>query len=299
MKTIATAQSVPRRILHGIVALFCLASAPAAFAAVPIGQVAVKLNGQVIGNKKEILVDSGNKRIEASQLYQYELSGRIRGENGTPAAQLVKKPTSIPAFLESLSPGSSKFLKGSFSNPSGKLPVTVLDKTIRGKRNVPGLGNVKVSLKLLGTIDADGFCQLQITRVKLKASEINDLGTIEYMKGSKLLITAAPTVTLIRTATKVTDKVGSVTIVVKRASNRHGAVRVNYTTVGGTASSADFTSTSGTLTFANGETSKSIVVPILDNPMNNNVRRFTVVLSDPSAGAFLGAMTSTTVVITD
>ena len=60
-------------------------------------------------------------------------------------------------------------------------------------------------------------------------------------------------------------------------------VTVNYATVNGTAlAGQDFTGTGGNirLTFAPGETSKDIVVPVLDDDLAENPEAFTVVLSD-------------------
>ena len=74
---------------------------------------------------------------------------------------------------------------------------------------------------------------------------------------------------------------------------------MNYTTVSGTADSSDYTPTSGMVTFAEDETSKSVTIPITNNTVNDGIRRFTVELSDPSAGAFLGSMVSTKIVIID
>jgi hypothetical protein len=299
MKTRSSAHPVAKRILHGVIAICCIAAAPVASAAKPLGKVPVSLNGQVLGNRMNISVNSGNKRIVPSQLYSYVISGRVRGKKGTPAAAVVPAGTAIPAFLESLSPGSSKFLKGSFSNSSGKLPVTVLDRKIRGSRNVAGLGKVTVSFNLLATIDVDGVCQLEITKVKFKSSRVKNLGAIEYMTGSKIQVSAAPEITFAKTATAVSEDAGSVTVEIRRTINRHGSVSVNYSTVTGTADSSDFTATSGTITFAPNEISKSISIPIIDNALTDANRRFSVELSNPSSGAFLDPFSSMNVVILD
>ncbi|MES2474372.1 MAG: Calx-beta domain-containing protein [Verrucomicrobiota bacterium] len=299
MKTDSLALSAPKRILGGLLASFCIALAPAASAATPIGQVPVPLFGEVLGNNKEIHVSSGAKRIEASKLYQYQILGKVRGKKGTPAENLLPQATAIPAFLDSISPGSSRFLKGSFSNPTGQLPITVLDRQVSGSRNVPGLGRVNLTIKLLGTIDANGVCRLDITGVKFKSARANNLGSIEFMKGSKLLISAAPVVTFLRVATTLSEDAGSVTVTVRRMTNLHGTVTVNYATVPDTATTSDYTHTSGTLSFGPSETSKNITIPLIDNAANDGVRRFTVALSNPSTGSFLGTMPTTKIVLLD
>jgi len=68
------------------------------------------------------------------------------------------------------------------------------------------------------------------------------------------------------------------------------AMTVNYATSGQTATSGvDFTPTSGTLTFAPGETTKSILVPILPDTLAEGGETYAVTLSNPSAGTLAKA----------
>ncbi len=74
---------------------------------------------------------------------------------------------------------------------------------------------------------------------------------------------------------------------------------VAYTTSDGTAAAGeDYTATGGTLTFAPGETTKSIAVPILNSGVYEADETFTVTLSNPN-GATLGTPASATVTIVD
>lgn len=74
---------------------------------------------------------------------------------------------------------------------------------------------------------------------------------------------------------------------------------VTYATANGTATSgSDYTSTSGTLTFAPSETIKVVNVPILDDRWLRATRAVTVALSSPSNGT-LGTPTSATVTTAD
>jgi hypothetical protein len=74
------------------------------------------------------------------------------------------------------------------------------------------------------------------------------------------------------------------------------AVTVNYSTANGSAlAGQDFTATAGTLTFGVGETTKTIVVPILSDAVDELAETFTVTLSAPTGGA----ITTATVTITD
>ncbi len=64
-----------------------------------------------------------------------------------------------------------------------------------------------------------------------------------------------------------------------------GTTTVSYTTADGTAhAGTDYAATSGTLTFAPGETSKRILVPTLDDGGPDPTRSFNVNLSNPTGG---------------
>ena len=62
-----------------------------------------------------------------------------------------------------------------------------------------------------------------------------------------------------------------------------GTVTVSYATADGTATAGeDYTATSGTLTFAPGETEKTVKVTIIDDTVEDSGETFRLVLSDPS-----------------
>ena len=77
-------------------------------------------------------------------------------------------------------------------------------------------------------------------------------------------------------------------------------VTVDYATWDGTAvAGSDYTATSGTLTFAAGETDKTVSVPVLDDAHDEGSETLTLVLSNPS-GAYLADGTATgTIINTD
>ncbi|WP_419908707.1 choice-of-anchor R domain-containing protein [Candidatus Poriferisodalis sp.] len=78
------------------------------------------------------------------------------------------------------------------------------------------------------------------------------------------------------------------TVTLSRAAS--GPVSVHYATNDGTATTgADYTAASGTLTFAPGETHKTISVTLLDDAINESKETLTLKLSNPQ-GAFLRAM---------
>ena len=96
----------------------------------------------------------------------------------------------------------------------------------------------------------------------------------------------------------VAENVGTMSITVSRTNGSSGAVTVNYATVNGTAAAPDFfTAATGTLTFAEGEVSKTIPITIIDNTLGQANKSFTVTLSTVTGGALLGVNVSTIVTI--
>jgi hypothetical protein len=93
---------------------------------------------------------------------------------------------------------------------------------------------------------------------------------------------------------------GSFNLTVTRTNGSTGTVSVDYATADGTATApVDYTTTSGTLVFNNGETSKSISIPIVDNNIPEGSHSFTISLSNPTGGAVLGNVTKASLSIQD
>ena len=92
----------------------------------------------------------------------------------------------------------------------------------------------------------------------------------------------APTLNVLDTAVNEAD--GSVGFLVTLSPAASGTVTVDYTTVDGTAvEPADYEATSGTVTFAPGETRKSTaLVPIVDDGEEDSGETFRLVLSSPT-----------------
>jgi hypothetical protein len=98
----------------------------------------------------------------------------------------------------------------------------------------------------------------------------------------------------------VNEGSGSISITVIRVGGAAGAATVNYGTSDGTASShSDYLATSGTLSFASGETSKSFTIPITNDSSVESNESLNVTLSGPTGGAVLGSPSTATVTIVD
>ena len=82
----------------------------------------------------------------------------------------------------------------------------------------------------------------------------------------------------------VDEGAGTATFTVSLSAASGLPVTVNYTMADGTAGS-DYTAGSGTLSFAAGETTKTIVVPILEDTLDELDETFTVTLANPGTTA--------------
>ncbi len=87
----------------------------------------------------------------------------------------------------------------------------------------------------------------------------------------------------------VLKSAGKATIAVSRVGGATGSVNISYATTDGTArSGTDYTSTVGTLTFAQGEMLKTFTIPIATGtPASDTVKNINITLSSPTAGAQL------------
>ncbi len=95
---------------------------------------------------------------------------------------------------------------------------------------------------------------------------------------------------------------GSATITVTRTDGSDGEVTVDYATSDGTATEgSDYTATatSGTLTFADGETSKTFTIPIIDDGELEKDETINLTLTSPTGGATLGTQTTAILKIVD
>jgi serine protease AprX len=101
-------------------------------------------------------------------------------------------------------------------------------------------------------------------------------------------------------AYSVSESGSSVTVTVTRSGGSDGVVSVNYTTSNGTATAgADYLAASGTLTFADGDTSESFTVTILDDAIDEGDEDLMLSLSGPTGGAGIGSPSNSTLTIID
>ena len=98
----------------------------------------------------------------------------------------------------------------------------------------------------------------------------------------------------------VLETAGQAILTVNRVDGTQGAVSVPYSTVDLSATPGlDYIPVTGTLNFAPGQTTATIAVPVLANPWDNHDEWLSVALGSPTAGAVLGAYSTSQIQIID
>jgi uncharacterized repeat protein (TIGR01451 family) len=120
------------------------------------------------------------------------------------------------------------------------------------------------------------------------------------IRGQFAASVSAVTMQFSATGFVVNENAGSVTVSVTRSGNTANASTINYATTNGSATQPnDYTTTSGSLQFAAGETVKTFVVPIIDDALVEGNETINVVLSAPGSGAVEGTPFTSTILILD
>jgi uncharacterized delta-60 repeat protein len=145
----------------------------------------------------------------------------------------------------------------------------------------------------------------------IETSEMFNL-QLSNLTGGGALSVATATVTIVdndfqtgnltfaAAAYSVAESGGSVTVTVLRTNGSTGVITVDYATVAVTALAGnDYTAQSGTLIFAEGQTSQSIVVPILDDAAVEGDEVFELQIFNPGGGTIITGPTNVFVTIMD
>lgn len=187
------------------------------------------------------------------------------------------------------------------ANVAGDLQVDVTD---RGGYDIVGPFNRRVgafataaepSVYRLYTLGAEGGLNSEAKAIST--------GTIAQPAGTVVDGITAFTGSTVRFGTgssAVAENAGSVAVTIVRENGSDSAATVGYTTADGTAvAGADYTATSGTVTFAPGETVKTVTVPVIDDATADGTKTFALALTSVTGGARISTPAITAVSILD
>ncbi len=125
------------------------------------------------------------------------------------------------------------------------------------------------------------------------ATAVNNIGT---GAGTIRGLASVPTggVTFASAAISTTEKAGTVNVTVNRVAGSAGPVRVDVTTGDGTAKAgSDYTGVNVTVTLGDGETSRTVAIPIIDDNVSDPAENFSVALSNPVGTVLVNPIAAT------
>lgn len=160
-------------------------------------------------------------------------------------------------------------------------------------------------------VTLDGtFYQAEAANVFSTGTYVADVGRApglwqsEYLHANgyfQFASTAVPGVLALGTSlVSVNEAAGTASIPVVRTGGNDGTVGIRYTTVNATAlAGSDYTAKSGLLLFAPGETTKSIVVPLTDDLVDEFSETFNLAVDQSVGGATVNQPRTATITIVD
>ena len=127
----------------------------------------------------------------------------------------------------------------------------------------------------------------------------NEKTRIDYI--DFIVVNAVPsTLALSNSRFTVNEGDGSVTVLIERTGNLQETVSVDFETFEETATEgSDYTETSGTLEFVPGETSKEIVIPILEDEITEEAETISLTVDNINGNGTLGAPRTAEITIID
>ena len=183
----------------------------------------------------------------------------------------------------------------SLSGPANVKPAIgiALDGTRRDADYESGSGSHALRFEYEVAAADDGATRARVVANSLEANGVV-IGDAEGYE-AELGFSVAPELSVADAeGTEGTDTAIAFTVTLAPAAAT--GVTVHYATADGTATApADYTSTSSTLTFEPGQTSKTVEVPIADDDEEDSGETFTLVLSDPSGAVLADAEATGTI----
>jgi hypothetical protein len=134
--------------------------------------------------------------------------------------------------------------------------------------------------------------------MNLSTGALTPLATVSFNPSNGVALLGSSSVAFDSATATVLEDAGSLALTVVRSGVSNRPTTVSYATSSDTATAgSDYTATNGTVTFAAGETSHTIHIPILRDAVNDGGEKFSVVLGGVQSGE-LGTASTSTVTIT-
>jgi CSLREA domain-containing protein len=262
------------------------------------------------GNGVSALFSSGNT-IQGNAIFANAGPGIVADVNGVLSTYAEDRglslSTGIPVLTSALFDTQGTIVEGMLTGA----PFTryALDFFANDAVSPSGFGTGQTVLESITfRTDAAGSAQFRI-RLELPvpvgqwitATATDLAGNTSQFSRAVPVVTAtdANTVQFTAPAYLVTENGAAAVVIVTRGGSTAGTITVDYATRDGSATAgADYTATSGTLTFNDGEASKTLTIPIQEDGITEGDEHFGIFLTNP-AGASLGSLSEAAVTIAD
>jgi hypothetical protein len=164
-------------------------------------------------------------------------------------------------------------------------------------------GDTLLSVTLPADVNNQAQVQVRVITTDAVGGD-NFIGIDDISVTSQPLVTVNPGTLSIADASAVEGNsgTGAISFTVSREGGSSGAVSANYVVTLGSASATDFasgTAFSGTVNFADGQTTATITLQVQGDTLTEPNETFTVTLSDPTNGAKLGDASATGTIVND
>jgi len=152
----------------------------------------------------------------------------------------------------------------------------------------------------LGFIDSTPFTTVDIREADEQGDETKIFWADDFSFSTSGAVASPGQLQFGNAAYSVAENGAQIQVAVTRTGGSDGAVDVDYATTDGSATAgSDYTATSGTLNFSDGQTSATFNVPIIDDIVYEGDETFAIDLTNATGGATLGTTVTSTVTITE
>jgi hypothetical protein len=159
----------------------------------------------------------------------------------------------------------------------------------------PGVASQTISVPILNNTNIEGDRTFSLTLTNAAGADFGDVTNVVFT-----ILDNDSVVQFSTNAVTAAETSGSAVLTITRTGGLIAPATVHYATADASAASgADYTTRSGTLKFAAGETNKIILIPIKNDVTVETNETFSVVLSSPTGEALLGSNSTATVTIAD
>ena len=272
----------------------------------------VPIIGDVIYEADEIFMVALSNPASGARLLAAgtTATGTITNDEATPTLRITPSNASVSeggngtttetSFTVTMSPASSQPVTVAYATADGTATAADADYTAASGTLTFAAGETGKTITVQVTGDDDDEDDETFT-VRLSNASGSNAGISTTAGTATVAIVGLPTLSVADASMPEGDRGNtplSFTATLMPASDE--VVTVNYATSDGSASAGtDYTTTTGTLTFAAGVATQTFTVPIIGDVIYETDETFTVALSGPSSGARLADATATGTITND